>query len=335
MAEQDYVHMPTLEEYSERFKDFFKFKRSDDGILEVRMHTSDSHVRWSYQMHHAISELWTTIGHDTKNEILIFTSTGEKWINEVDASSFQEVEQSDDDDQRFNVQIYDTLKVVVHSLEMRDYYTIGHGRRVALFAKAIAEQMEWDEDRLKIVEMGGILHDVGKIGIEDAILRKQAELSEEEVEQMQFHPEIGTRIVRDVEFLKPVVPFILYHQEQYDGTGHPYQLKGDEIPIEGRLLAVADAFDAMTSDRPYRKAMPADKAIGLIRDERGKQFDPEVVDAFLLAWDKGKITVDMLASAEKVKVVECPCCSSKMTIDPRSTNPFLIHCPVCHERAGA
>jgi len=112
MAEQPYVHMPTLEEYSKRFERFFKFKRSEDGILEVRMHTLDTHVRWSYQMHHAISELWTTIGHDTKNEILIFTATGEKWINEVDASSFKDVEQSDDDDQRFNVQIYDTLKVV-------------------------------------------------------------------------------------------------------------------------------------------------------------------------------------------------------------------------------
>jgi enoyl-CoA hydratase/carnithine racemase len=112
MAEQPYVHMPTLEEYSKRFERFFKFKRSDDGILEVRMHTLDSHVRWSYQMHHAISELWTCIGHDTKNEVLIFTATGEKWINEVDASSFKDVEQSDDDDQRFNVQIYDTLKVV-------------------------------------------------------------------------------------------------------------------------------------------------------------------------------------------------------------------------------
>ncbi len=112
MAEQDYVHMPTLEEYSRRFERFFKFKRSDDGILEVRMHTFDGHVRWSYQMHHAFSELWTAVGHDVKNEVLIFTATGDRWIDDVDASSFKDVEQSDDDDQRFNVQIYDTLKVV-------------------------------------------------------------------------------------------------------------------------------------------------------------------------------------------------------------------------------
>jgi enoyl-CoA hydratase/carnithine racemase len=112
MAEQDYIHMPTLEEYSERFKNFFTFKRSEDGILEVKMHTFGGHVHWSYQMHHALSELWTVVGHDTKNELLIFTSTGEKWIAETDGSSFKDVEDSPDDDQRFNVQIYDTLKVV-------------------------------------------------------------------------------------------------------------------------------------------------------------------------------------------------------------------------------
>ena len=112
MAEQDYIHMPTLEEYSERFKNFFTFKRSNDGILEVKMHTFGGHVHWSYQMHHALSELWTAVGHDTKNELLIFTSSGEKWIAETDGSSFKDVEDSPDDDQRFNVQIYDTLKVV-------------------------------------------------------------------------------------------------------------------------------------------------------------------------------------------------------------------------------
>jgi enoyl-CoA hydratase/carnithine racemase len=112
MAEQDYIHMPTLEEYAERFKRFFKFKRSEDGILEVKMHTFEGPVRWSYQMHHAISELWTAVGHDTKNEVLIFTATGDQWINDVDASSFKDIEDNPDNIPRFNVQIYDTLKVV-------------------------------------------------------------------------------------------------------------------------------------------------------------------------------------------------------------------------------
>ncbi|MCF8095314.1 MAG: enoyl-CoA hydratase/isomerase family protein [Desulfobacteraceae bacterium] len=111
MAMNKYVHMPTLEEYSERFRDFFQFKR-ENGILEVKMHTNGGPVYWSYQMHHALSELWTTVGHDTNNEVLIFTSTDPYWIYHADSDSFREVEESPDNDQRFNVQIYDTLKVV-------------------------------------------------------------------------------------------------------------------------------------------------------------------------------------------------------------------------------
>ena len=111
MAINKYYQVPKLEEYSERFKDFFKFKR-ENGILEVKMHTKDGPVKWSYQFHHALAELWTVIGHDKENEVLILTSTGDKWINEWDVESFKEVEQSPDDDKRFDVQIYDTLKIV-------------------------------------------------------------------------------------------------------------------------------------------------------------------------------------------------------------------------------
>ena len=111
MAINRYLHMPTLEEYSERFKDFFTFRR-ENGILEVTMHTQGGPVKWSYQLHHALAEVWTTIGHDRENEVLILTSTDPYWINEWDTSSFAEVERSRDDDQRYNLQIYDTLKVV-------------------------------------------------------------------------------------------------------------------------------------------------------------------------------------------------------------------------------
>ena len=111
MAVNEYYPVPTLEEYSERFKDFFKFKR-EGGILEVRMHTNDGPVRWSYQFHHALAELWTVIGHDKDNEVLILTGTDPYWINEWDTQSFAEVERSPDNDQRFNVQIHDTLKIV-------------------------------------------------------------------------------------------------------------------------------------------------------------------------------------------------------------------------------
>lgn len=111
MAINTYYPVPTLEEYSDRFKDFFKFKR-ENGILEVRMHTNGGPVKWSYQFHHALAELWTVIGHDKENEVLILTATDPNWINEWDTQSFAEVEQSPDNDQRYNVQIYDTLKIV-------------------------------------------------------------------------------------------------------------------------------------------------------------------------------------------------------------------------------
>lgn len=111
MAINSYYAVPTLSEYSERFKDFFKFRR-ENGILEVRMHTNDGPVKWSYQFHHALAELWTVIGHDKENEVLILTATDPSWINEWDTESFVEVEQSPDQDQRYNVQIYDTLKIV-------------------------------------------------------------------------------------------------------------------------------------------------------------------------------------------------------------------------------
>lgn len=111
MAINKYIHMPTLEEYSETFKDFFHFKR-EDGILEVKMHTLNGPVKWSYQMHHALAELWTVIGHDKENEVLILTSTAPYWINEWDTESFKEVEDSPDNDKRFDVQILDTLKIV-------------------------------------------------------------------------------------------------------------------------------------------------------------------------------------------------------------------------------
>lgn len=228
---------------------------------------------------------------------------------------------------------YDTLKVIADSIEVRDYYTIGHGKRVALFARIIAEEMGWTKEQLNVLEMGATIHDLGKIGIEDAILHKKTKLTEAEMEQMRFHPEIGARILRDVDFLKPLVPFVLYHHERYDGTGHPHQLKGEEIPLEGRLMAVADAFDAMTSDRPYRKAMDAEKAISIIREESGRQFDPRVVEAFLRAWAEGRITKAMLSSAEKVKTVECPYCSSNVEICPDSRENYLVHCPECHRRA--
>ena len=137
--------------------------------------------------------------------------------------------------------------------------------------------------------MGGILHDIGKIGVPDAVLNKAETLTSEEFEIMKQHPICGAKILEGISFLAPAVPYILYHHERFDGKGYPFGLRNDQIPIQGRLMAVVDTFDAMTSDRPYRKAKSFKMALKEIRECAGTQFDPNVAKLFLNAWDKGLI----------------------------------------------
>jgi HD-GYP domain-containing protein (c-di-GMP phosphodiesterase class II) len=125
------------------------------------------------------------------------------------------------------------------------------------------------------------LHDIGKIGVSDAILRKPYRLTDEEYAQMKKHPIVGAKMLESVSILRSVLPYILYHQERYDGQGYPFGLSGKEIPIEGRILAVLDTLDAMTSDRPYRRGQTIEQALAEIKRHRGTQFDPQVVDALL------------------------------------------------------
>jgi len=162
-------------------------------------------------------------------------------------------------------------------------------RRLSLYARALADQLEWDDARLEILEFGAILHDIGKIYIPESVLRKDSSLSDEEWGEMRKHPEVGALMIRDIPYLAPAIPLVLHHHERWDGDGYPDQLNGEEIPEGARLLAVADAFDAMTSDRPYRQAMPVDEAYTEIRDGSGKQFDPGIVQAMEKCWDSGEI----------------------------------------------
>jgi HD-GYP domain-containing protein (c-di-GMP phosphodiesterase class II) len=133
------------------------------------------------------------------------------------------------------------------------------------------------------------LHDIGKIGIADMILHKPNSLTMGEYTEMQQHPVVGAQMLKGVAALRPVLPCILFHQERYDGKGYPFGFAGEEIPIEGRLLAVADTFDAMTSDRPYRKALSEEEALDEIVRNRGTQFDPEMVDALLGVQQRGRL----------------------------------------------
>jgi putative nucleotidyltransferase with HDIG domain len=188
----------------------------------------------------------------------------------------------------------ETLTALANAVEARDIYTRGHTERVWYMAELLARQMGWDEDKLWEVRMGGILHDIGKIGVPDAILNKPEALTHKEFEIMKQHPACGARILEGISFSKPAIPYILYHHERFDGKGYPYGLHGEEIPIQGRLMAVVDTFDAITSDRPYRKNKGFELAIKEIKDCSGTQFDPKVVKIFVEAWEHGRIDKERL-----------------------------------------
>ena len=227
----------------------------------------------------------------------------------------------------------DTLVVLANSIEMRDHYTVGHTWRVTNFALAIARELGWSEEKLKECEMGGVLHDVGKIAIPDSILGKRERLTQEEFEKMKIHPERGARLLQDVERLHPLIPYCLYHHERVDGKGYPYGLSGDEIPLEGRVVAVADAFDALTSNRPYRKGLDPDVAIGEIVKGKGTQFDAAVVDALLAVYRAGKIDrilQDYLA--KDAKSIACPFCSTHIQMPDGAQAGDEFDCGVCHRR---
>ena len=176
---------------------------------------------------------------------------------------------------------FEMIQTLARAIDAKDSYTYDHADRAHHYAKLIAEKMHLPRAIVKHVEYAALMHDIGKIGIEEHILRKPGRLTPEEVEVIKKHPTIGNKIISPVTFLAPVAPMVLYHQEWYDGNGYPEGLSGEEIPLGSRIVAVIDAYDAMTSDRPYRKALPKEHAISELRKGSGTQFDPGVVDVFV------------------------------------------------------
>jgi response regulator RpfG family c-di-GMP phosphodiesterase len=174
-----------------------------------------------------------------------------------------------------------TLSALVTALDFRDNETQGHSWRVVEYAMVVADRLGVEEPARTWIRRGAILHDVGKIGVPDAILRKPGKLEPSEWEEMRKHPEMGYRMLQHIRFLEPALDIVLCHQERYDGTGYPRGLKAEEIPLGARIFAVVDTFDAMTSDRPYRKALSIDQAREEVRRFTNLQFDPRVADAFL------------------------------------------------------
>ncbi len=173
------------------------------------------------------------------------------------------------------------LEAMVKTLEQRDFYTAGHSRRVTAWSDSIAEEIRLDEHDRNLIHLAGLIHDVGKIGIDDTILRKPDRLTREEYEVIKTHPDLGIEIIQPLRFLRETIPIIRHHHERFDGTGYPGGLKGEEIPVGSRILTVADTFDAMTSSRAYRDALPAEAAVAELKSCSGTQFDPDLVEVFL------------------------------------------------------
>jgi putative nucleotidyltransferase with HDIG domain len=176
---------------------------------------------------------------------------------------------------------FQTVMALANSIEAKDAYTRGHCQRVMEIACEIAKSLGYKDNQIEDLRYAAILHDIGKIGIPATIINKIGKLDEEEFNEIKKHPLIAYNILKEVEFIKRGIDGILQHHERFDGKGYPFGLKGTEICEFGRILCIADAFDAMTSDRPYRKAMKMEEAIKEIEKCKSSQFDPVIADAFI------------------------------------------------------
>ena len=172
------------------------------------------------------------------------------------------------------------VQALTSAIDAKDPYTRGHSGRVARVAVMLAKELGFDQDALNQLYMAGLLHDVGKIGIGDDVLKKTSNLSAAEFEEVKRHPELGKRILGDIKQLEEVLPAVLHHHEEWNGKGYPDGLAGDEIPLTARIIAVADAWDAMTSTRPYRQGMPNEKVEAILASGKSSQWDERVINAF-------------------------------------------------------
>ena len=179
------------------------------------------------------------------------------------------------------------LADLASALAARDPTTAAHSARVTVLADRLAMWIGWDARRRRSLDLGGRLHDIGKVTISDSILRKRGPLEPHELAEIRTHPAAGAKLIGPVGPARDALPFVLYHHERWDGAGYPTRRAGTEIPEGARLLAIVDAFDAMTSTRPYRRALPTTRALGEIERCAGTQFDPALASAFLVAWHAG------------------------------------------------
>lgn len=219
-------------------------------------------------------------GGFNKEDLSLFTSLADQVAIALDNSRlYQELEEM----------FFQTTDSLADAIEKRDPYTGGHTQRVTQYSLAIAKYLQLKPLERKWLKIGSVLHDIGKVGIEDQILRKPARLNPEEFDMIKRHCNIGVEIIEHVRQLRESIPGVKSHHEQLDGKGYPDGLKGEEIPVLAKIVAVADTFDAMTTDRPYRKAMEKEAAVKELERCSGTQLDEKVVEAFIQAYQKGEI----------------------------------------------
>ena len=220
------------------------------------------------------------------NEILlgiVLVLVGYLWIQELrDRYRLQKINQALIETQRqLEHAEMGTIATLVLTEEAKDPYVRGHSKRVTRAAVEIAQELGLSEENCKIIERAGILHDIGKIGISDVILHKPDKLDEEEWTVIKKHPQRAAEILEPLKFLTKEIEIICHHHERFDGKGYPDGLKTEDIPLGARILAVADTFDAMNSERPYRKPLPEDAITAELKKNSGSQFDPRIVNTFL------------------------------------------------------
>ena len=200
----------------------------------------------------------------------------------------------------------DTIGILRQTVEAKDPYTRGHSDRVSAYSVLIGEKLGLSESDINTLRIGGLFHDIGKIGIPDSILLKESKLSDDEYSQIKNHPSIGAHILQDATIFKDIIPIVKHHHERYDGNGYPGRLKGEDIPYLVRIATVADAFDAMTSKRSYRNSLTLDVVKSEFRNCSGTQFDPEIAKVFLEILDN---------DYEKIKEIQIQYSTEKRNLD--------------------
>ncbi len=220
---------------------------------------------------------WISVPLQRENNMFImFVGKEGKYDIEVSKPKIHEIT-----DERREEIYKEIIDMLFHASEKAEPDTARHCVNVTTFATALARKLNMDESVIERLKLAALLHDVGKLAIDEKILFKKGKLDHDEYEEMKKHAQWGAEIIYPVYFLRDIIPIVVYHHENYDGTGYPYGLKGEEIPIESRVLSVADIYEALTSDRPYRKAFSREQAIAIMKEEKGTKLDPKLTDIFL------------------------------------------------------